>query len=258
MISSDRWEMIGWRELTWVLELTQAGFGHMATSTACWRTHTTSDKTFSLTHILGKLRNIKKREGSLEAVLFPNPLNIPIIMALDTLNQDRTLTCQVRIRNSLCLLTRCGECVVMAVLWSNQSLGMSTQSENEICFLSVSLCTHKYAHTPTCKVSHVESVQAVLIVHWGTQVAVKCLASGRRNEQTKQPERKPCFISVIIFHSLRAGFTTSSTTVGSKVWQNTYETTLMQLLSESLQLQMVQTLLEIFLLLSCAKDYTIN
>lgn len=124
-------------------------------------------------------------------MLFPNPLKIPIIMALDTLNQDRTLTCQVRIRNSLCLLTQCGECVVMAVLWSNQSLGMSTQSENEICFLSVSLCTHKYAHTPTCKVSHVESVQAVLIVHWGTQIAVKCLASGRRNEQTKQPERIP-------------------------------------------------------------------
>lgn len=147
-------------------------------------------------------------------------------MALNTLNQVRTLTCQVKIRNCPCLLTQCRS-VGMAVSWSNQSLGMSTQSENEICFLSVSLCTHKYAHTPTCKVSHVESVRAVLIVHWGAQVAVKCLASGWRNEQTKQPERKTCFNSVIIFYSFRAGFTTSSTTVDSKVWQNTYETTLM-------------------------------
>lgn len=154
-----------------------------------------------------------EREGCMEAVLFPNPLNIPIIMALDTLNQDQTLTCQFKIRKPSCLLTQCGDGVVMAISWSNQSLGMSNQSENEISFLSVSLCTHKYAHTPMCKVSHVESVRVVLIVHWGTQVAVKCLASGWRNEQTKQPERKTCCISVIIFYSFRAGFTTSSTTV---------------------------------------------
>lgn len=168
---------------------------------------------FSLTLILGKLRNIRRGKAAWRLCYSPIHLTFPSSWPLILSTRTKLLTCQVKIRNPSCLLTQCGDGVVMAVSWSNQSLGMSNQSENEISFLSVSLCTHKYAHTPMCKVSHVESVRAVLIVHWGTQVAVKCLASGWRNEQTKQPERKTCCISVIIFYSFRAGFTASSTTV---------------------------------------------
>lgn len=164
-------------------------------------------------------------------------------MALDTLNQDQTLACQVKIWKPSCLLTHCGDGVVMAVSWFNQSLGMSNQSENEICFLSVSLRTHKYAHTPTCKVSHVESVRALLIVHWGTQVAVKCLASGWRNEQTKQPEKKELLYFCHHILSLQGGFHnflnhSRLKGVAEYLWNN------LNALSESLQLQIARIVFE--------------